>query len=568
MSNQNFKVRKGIDAGDIVNAPVFNSTVTTGTAPLTVASTTVVTNLNANLLGGYQASALPISTATQSALNLKSTIASPTFTGQVTVPEGTASAPGLTFTNDGAPDTGLYHIADGSFGATCNTQPVATFTTSGVNLLLTPTAPTATAGTSTTQLATTAFVTTADNLKANNSDLLMAIGNINAPLLDMPLKNSLAMKSGVGSATFTRTSTATYIDRYGVLQTSAVDTPRFEKEGYLNEGASTNLLLQSNNMMTFPWSSGLGGYVTQTTDNSTVPFSSDVAIGLNVTKFIATSTPNIRFSSQALNLTSSTTYTASVFMYVPSTYGSTFSFKVDFSGTDNGNTNTYPTGAWARATSTLTITTGSTSNVDFNISIDGVAPVVNDTWYCVAPQLEALPFASSYIPTVASTVTRAVDNFSITSIGNSNGVTNRFSEETLIVDFATLGGSENYYRAVFEFNGQTTAYRAFYNTSASSMTLQYGSDAVSGSQIGVGNATLNVMTRYSLSHNNLGVTKSYMNGVYKYSGSSGTSNSLVPSTAIIIGSNVSNDAGSKTYGHYSNFRIYDRALTAYEVALA
>ena len=54
----------------------------------------------------------PISTATQTALDLKATIASPTFTG-------------------------------------------------------TPTAPTASAGTSTTQLATTAFVTTADNLKAN-----------------------------------------------------------------------------------------------------------------------------------------------------------------------------------------------------------------------------------------------------------------------------------------------------------------------------------------------------------------------------------------------------------------
>lgn len=395
-----------------------------------------------------------------------------------------------------------------------------------------------------------------------------AIGNINAPLLDMPLKNSLAMKSGVGSATFTRASTATYIDRYGVLQVAGVDTPRFEKQGYLNEGGSTNLLLQSTNMMTSPWSNGIGGFVTQSTDNSTVPFSSDASMGLNVTKFVATSTPAVLFSRQTQTLNSSTTYTASVFMYVPATYGSTFSFQVDFSDTYNGNTNTYPTGAWVRATSTVTITTGSTSNFDFNILIDGAAPVANDTWYCVAPQLEALPFASSYIPTTSSTVTRATDNLTITSIGNSNGVTNRFSEETLLFDFATLGGSENSYKTVFEFNGQSTAYRAFYNTSASSMGLQYGTDTVHGSQLGVGVAPLNVMTRYALSHDTLGVTKSYMNGVFKQSGSSGTSNSSVPSTAIIIGSNVSNDAGSKSYGHYSNFRIYDRAFTAYEVSLA
>jgi hypothetical protein len=93
-----------------------------------------------------------------SADNLKANIASPAFTGQVFIPEGTASSPGLTFQNDGAPDTGLYHISDGSFGVTCNTITVASFTTSGVSLLKTPTAPTATAGTNTTQIATTAMV--------------------------------------------------------------------------------------------------------------------------------------------------------------------------------------------------------------------------------------------------------------------------------------------------------------------------------------------------------------------------------------------------------------------------
>jgi hypothetical protein len=171
MSNQNFKVRKGIDAGDIINAPVFNSTVATGTAPLTVVSTTVVTNLNADLLDGMQPSALPVSSATQSALNLKANIASPTFSGQVILPEGSSSAPGLTFSNDSS-NTGFYHTSDGVFGATCGSTPVATFLASGVNLLKTPTAPTATVGTSTTQIATTAFVAAAATLK---SDLVTTV---------------------------------------------------------------------------------------------------------------------------------------------------------------------------------------------------------------------------------------------------------------------------------------------------------------------------------------------------------------------------------------------------------
>jgi hypothetical protein len=226
------------------------STIAQGTAPLTVTSTTKVTNLNADLLNGMSAvssataSSVVIRDASANAINLgvatgtsfngvtalasvapvapavtaavgtsttvarqdhihptnftatatdikmdgvqsvgtlttfpradhvhpidtsRAPLASPTFTGQVFIPEGTSSAPGLTFPNDGISDTGLYHIADGSFGATCNTTTVATFTPSGVNLLLTPTATTAAAGTSTSQIATTAFVTAADNLKA------------------------------------------------------------------------------------------------------------------------------------------------------------------------------------------------------------------------------------------------------------------------------------------------------------------------------------------------------------------------------------------------------------------
>ena len=72
--------------------------------------------------------AKPVSTAQQTALDLKANLASPTFTGTVTLAEGTSAAPSLSFTNDGAPDTGFYHISDGSFGVTCNTIPTVQFT--------------------------------------------------------------------------------------------------------------------------------------------------------------------------------------------------------------------------------------------------------------------------------------------------------------------------------------------------------------------------------------------------------------------------------------------------------
>jgi hypothetical protein len=85
-------------------------------------------------------------------------ISSPVFTGQVFLPEGSVTSPGLTFQNDGIPDTGLYHISDGVFGVTCNAVSVAKFQSTGMTLLGTPTAPTAAAGNNSTQIATTAFV--------------------------------------------------------------------------------------------------------------------------------------------------------------------------------------------------------------------------------------------------------------------------------------------------------------------------------------------------------------------------------------------------------------------------
>jgi hypothetical protein len=50
--NKDFTTRNGVTAGGLVKGTRLESTVSTGTAPLTVASTTVVPNLNADLLDG------------------------------------------------------------------------------------------------------------------------------------------------------------------------------------------------------------------------------------------------------------------------------------------------------------------------------------------------------------------------------------------------------------------------------------------------------------------------------------------------------------------------------------
>lgn len=102
--------------------------------------------------------AKPVSTATQTALDLKAPLASPALTGTPTAPTATGG-------------TNTTQLATTAFvtAAVATKANLASPTFTG-----TPAAPTATAGTSTTQLATTAFVTTADNLKANISDTINA----------------------------------------------------------------------------------------------------------------------------------------------------------------------------------------------------------------------------------------------------------------------------------------------------------------------------------------------------------------------------------------------------------
>lgn len=66
------------------------------------------------------------------------------------------------------------------------------------------------------------------------------------PLCEMPLSANLTLTRGVGSATFTRSTIATYIDKVdGLVKTAGVNEPRFETNGVLIEGFGQNDCLHS-----------------------------------------------------------------------------------------------------------------------------------------------------------------------------------------------------------------------------------------------------------------------------------------------------------------------------------
>jgi len=93
--------------------------------------------------------------------------------------------------------------------------------------------------------------TSAAHSAAEAASSAAATGYVAPPFPDVwaPLSDDLKMIAGYPVNTklisFSRASTATYIDKSGVLQTAAINEARFEKQGLLIEGQATNLVPNS-----------------------------------------------------------------------------------------------------------------------------------------------------------------------------------------------------------------------------------------------------------------------------------------------------------------------------------
>jgi len=410
-----------------------------------------------------------------------------------------------------------------------------------------------------------------------------AIGNINSPLLDMPLKNSLAMKAGVGSVTFTRASTATYIDRYGVLKSASINEPRFEKEGYLNESASTNLLTYSEQFDNAYWYKEASTLTANTTDTLD-PYGTNLADKIMET---AVTSSHALYTSGSISFTAGVSYTQSWFIKqngrtkfrVTSWTGAAFTTSRSILIDLVAKTSTVIEGTvlshgiielengwfrvWFSATADATGTQfGAMLRPRFDDgSTEGYLGDVTKGFYIFGAQLEALPFATSYIPTVASAVTRSSDILKAQFENNSIGYKNRFSEETISIDIIPFPNAGIKY--IFTTQLLNPHYRIF-ALDNNNFVGQFGESAT---QLSSGVLQSYAKYRVTLTHDVLGITRLYVNGIQKQSGTSGTLN---PTTGIPTGLYFGSDGngGQVFSGRISNIRIWDKALTAQEVALA
>jgi hypothetical protein len=255
------------------------------------------------------------------------------------------------------------------------------------------------------------------------------------PSLDL---NFAATKNLGPLVTFTRASSATYIDSAGTLQTAVVDVPRFdhnpttgESLGLLVEEQRTNLLTYSEDIS--QWATPTNA--TQTLNDTTAPNGTNTA-----DRLLETATTNLHTNDGiGFTFVTSTVYTYSVFVKpigdrnfeiaFPGTVFTarfarfTLSDAGSVQGTDSGVTGSiqaYANG-WYRCVATSTCASGAGSRVgNFINNASNARNYLGDTSkgiYIWGAQLEVGAFPTSYIPTTTATVTRSADVVSITTLG-------------------------------------------------------------------------------------------------------------------------------------------------------
>lgn len=240
----------------------------------------------------------------------------------------------------------------------------------------------------------------------------------------------VSMIAAIAGSSFARASTATYFDSDGLMKTAASGVPRIAydpvsrlRRGLRVEAARTNLLTYSEQLGDVSWAKGA---VTVTDNAATAP--DGLTTADKVVETITTSSHNL---NKSVTVVSATAYTCSIFVKVAERSSARLYFD-DGAGTVHAGaifdlvseaiTGITGTGATARmdfvgngwvrlqVSGTTTSTTGrfvfylNDAAGSWTYTGDGSSGI-----YVWGAQVEAGVAASSYIPTVASSVVRAAD---------------------------------------------------------------------------------------------------------------------------------------------------------------
>jgi hypothetical protein len=342
--------------------------------------------------------------------------------------------------------------------------------------------------------------------------------------------------------TFTRASTGTFVGSNGLVQSAAVDAPRFDYNpttlaplGFLVEESSQNRCTYSQDFTQATW------VATNSTKTTGI---SDPAGGVTAATITSTSANGI-VQNAAATVVIGTTYTVSIWLRRRTGTG-----VVGIRAVEGANIPVTITSAWARYSLTVTATQ--------TIGRVGVyCSTIGDEIDFWGGQLEAKAFQTSYIPTTTASATRAADLAAINTLSpwfNS-------SQGTL---FAQFEASANTFTAYVDISNGVTAQNSIHidNDGGLMRSVYYsGSTAVatlSLGAIGTVGAVNKVATSYALNS-----FRANRNGGSIVADTAGAL--PVGLTQMNIGADPSGTAANVINGHLQRITYYPRSMANYEL---
>ena len=222
------------------------------------------------------------------------------------------------------------------------------------------------------------------------------------PILDL---NFAATKTLDRRITFTRDSIGTYYGENGLVKYASNNVPRFDHDP--TTGESLGLLIEESRTNKFTRSSTIGGtgWTQQGTAADYTPNTTEVAAPdgtFTALKWSPSVVPQYLYQ----NLSNIGTTQSTMSVWVRCANGQTQTFNMNLYSPTQSQSGFTATDQWQRFT--WTFTPQSQANV-YPIVPNQVA-----TYYIWGPQLEEGAFATSYIPTTGTTVTRGSDQAKIT----------------------------------------------------------------------------------------------------------------------------------------------------------
>ena len=340
--------------------------------------------------------------------------------------------------------------------------------------------------------------------------------------------------------TFTRASTATYVDRYGIVKTAAVDTIREEKDGFLIEQAGTNLVPYSEAFDNAAWQK-INAVITP--NATTSPDGTANASKLDYT-IVGGLLKEIILNTTAASFTFS--------MWIKSTGADrSIRLKLKNSPTTTNFTITdfTATSEWQRFSVTLASLAEAIVLEIINLEIDS-------EFYIWGAQAEQSQSATSYIPTVATPVTRIADKALLPVLNNV--VTKEFSIFGIISNLSstTTTGNKFIFRVPV-----ASGFLAFFYNAGSPNQYYFRYDDNSADVQPVVYSTENI--KYFAITVDESNVKLNINGTESSLSKLSDPSLLLADDFPFFASAVS--VGAQFNGNIKDFRIYDFALNANEI---